>query len=538
VALCAGGGLLLGTVVLPAALPNQASYKTTVRLKVAQLVSDTIVREQPQFKSEEANGGGNALQDVVLADEILGRLGGLATGLTAKDVVNALTTSPIPGSSYVDLAYTDSDRARSARVVTAYAKAWASRRNAVDARRLRAAMSDLDRKEAELRGLVARLDAGTATSEVRKAELDQAQARLDTVVRLRNRMVKQRLFLGPPTAVLRTPVVTQLSAPTAPAQVLALGLLVGLLAGVGLALLTDAVRPKVLAPADVEHATRLPVIASVPPGGMRGGLPVLERPFSPAAEGFRRVAGALERRGLGDDVRVLAVASADRGEGRSLLAVNLAHQLARQGRDVILISGDLRRPALDGLVGLAGEPGLAEWLEEGERHELPLRLVADHLLVLPAGTTQRNPGELLTADRLRPGLEHLARTGLVVLIDTPPALSSSEAMALTVLADATLLVVRAGASRWRAIEHLAEALRRDGVQQIGTVLLGDRGRFSFLPQARFRLGRAGRHQAGANRRSEAISAITSRYPADDSGNGPVLPVAAARPGVGLPHRDR
>jgi Mrp family chromosome partitioning ATPase len=475
VALCAGLGLLLGTVVLPDALPSRASYRATIRLEVAQLVSDTIVREQPQFKSEEAGGGGNALQDVVLADQVLDRLGGLAKGLTAKDVVNALTTSPIPGSTYVDLTYTDSDRTRSARLVTAYAKAWASRRNAFDGRRLRAAMRDLDRKEAELRDVVARLEAETATTEVRKAELNQAQARLDVLIGLRNRMVKQQLFLGPPTAVLRTPVVVQLGAPTARAQVVALGLLVGLLVGMGLALLAGAVRPKVLAPVDVERATRLHVLASVPPGGMRGGLPVLQRPSSPAAEGFRRAAAALERRGLGDDVRILAVVSADRREGRTTLAANLAHVLARQGRDVVLVSADLRRRGLDELTRLGGHPGLAEWLE-GEWNELPLRVVADHLLALPAGSVRRNPGELLTAERLRPCLQHVARTGHVVVIDTPPALASAEAMALTALADASLLAVRAGASRWRAIEHLAEALRRDGVQQVGTVVLGERGR--------------------------------------------------------------
>ena len=177
-----------------------------------------------------------------------------------------------------------------------------------------------------------------------------------------------------------------------------------------------------LAPADVERATGVPVIASVPRAGTRGGLPVVKRPFSPAAEGYRRVAGALERRGLGDGIRLVAIASADPHEGKSKLCLNLAHSLALQGRDVLLVSADLRRPKLDELLGLEGAPGLAEWLEAGGLAELPVHTVSEHLLVLPAGSIDRNPGELFTTRRVRQGLQPVADTGYVVLIDTPPTL--------------------------------------------------------------------------------------------------------------------
>jgi len=493
-----GVGLLLGTIVLPAALPENGSYQATVRLKVAQFVSDTIVRERPQFELEKAEGKGNALQDIVLADEVLGKLGGRATGLSAQDVVSHLTVSPVVGSSYVDLGYSDGVKARADRVVAAYAKTWAARRNALDAQRLDTATANLDRQVEELRERLS----GPPSTVAAGTELSNARTRLEALLTLRSQVEKQRLFLGPPTAVLGTPIVTELSAPTPHGLLLALGLLIGLFAGLGVAVVAEAVRPKVLAPGDVEHATGLPVIAGVPPTGMRGGLPVVDRPFSPAAEGFRRVGGALERRGLGDEVRILAIASADRREGRSLLAVNLAHLLARQGRDVLLVSADLRHPALDEILGVADEPGLAEWLESGgPDHELPLRLVAEHLLILPAGSTDHSPGELLTARRVRAALHHLANTGFIVLIDTPPVLSSAEATTIAAVADATLLVARAGASRWRAIEHLAEVFRRDGIRQIGTVLLGDRGRPSSLLHTSLGLGYAGRHQAGNRRRA-------------------------------------
>ena len=534
-------GLGLGTLVLPATAGDEGTWQATVRLKVAQLVSDTIVRERPQFDSNRGSANGNALQDVVLADEVLRRLGQRADGLTAQDVVGRLTASPVPGSAYVDLAFSDSDRDRAATFAQAYAKAWARRRNAVDVKRLETAMAGVEGQVVELRQRVDELEsAGTGSQQ---AELRNAQSRLATLVALHDDILRQRLLLGPPTAVLGTPVTSQLTAPTSPVLLLVLGLLIGLLAGVGLALVAEATQPKLLAPVDVEHATGLPVVASVPPGGMRGGLPVLQRPLSPSAEGFRRVAGALERRGLGDDIRILAVASADRREGRTTLAANLARLLARQGRDVLLVSADLRRPRLDQMMGVGDEPGLAEWLEDTrDGIELPMRLVADHLLVLPAGTTQLSPSELLTARRLRQGLEPLSQAGFTVVIDTPPALWPAEAMTLSTLADATVLVARAGTSRWRAIEHLAEALRRDGVRTVGVVLLGDRGKASSLAM-RGGFGYTGRHQAGVDRKAAVPPPL---LPAPPSGEAeptvadadPTVQVVRTRKDSGLLRRGR
>ena len=490
-------GLALGALVLPKARTGQATYQATIRLKIAEQVSDTIVRERPQFDNLKGgqNGDGNALQDVDLAGRVLAKLGAAAGTLEPDDVAARLTASPVNGSSFVDLVYTDTDPARAGRVLGAYAKAWATRRNALDAKRLHAAINGLEKQTATVQGEVARLSGPELTGS-QQAELARAQARFNALVQLRDEILRQQLFLGPPTAVLGSPVITQVSAPTPRVLVVVFGVLLGLLAAAGLSMLLEAARPKVLAPADVERATGVLVIASVPSAGMRGDLPVVKRPFSPAAEGYRRVAGALERRGLGEGVRLVAVASADPGEGKSLLSLNVAHALARQGRDVVLVSADLRRPRLDKLVGLEGKPGLAEWLQDARADsELPVYSVAEHLMVIPAGKAQANPGELLTTARLRQGLRPLAAAGFAVLIDTPPALWSAEAMTLAAAADATLLVARARTSRWRAIEQLAEGLRRDGVREIGMVLLGDRRALPLSARGRY-AAYSGRHQPG------------------------------------------
>ena len=519
VALGLVAGLALGIFALPDVLTSQGSYQATQRLKVAELVSDTIVRERPQFQTQGAKGGGNALQDIVLANAVLSKLGSKAAGLTAKDVISNLQSSPIPGSSSVDLSYTDQNQARAGLIVQNYAKAWARSRNAVDAKRLKAATGSLDRQITDLKKRVEELSAAEPSTQSQGGELSQSQNRLAALSKLRDEILKQQLFLGPPTAVLGTPVIVQLSAPTSRALILALGLLIGFLVGVGLALLVEATRPKVLAAVDVEQAMQLPVVATVPRVGMRGGLPVLKRSFTPAAEGYRRVAGALDRRGLGRDIRILAIASADPGEGKSMLAANLAYLLSRQGHAVLLVSADLRKPRLDKIMGLAGQPGVANWLRDGRSDPSRwLRTVSKNLVMLPAGTGGENPGELLTVRQLREGFRPLTDAGWTILVDTPPALWSAEAMTLAAAADATLLVTRVRNSRWSAMEYVAEALRRDGVRAIGVVLVGTRRSLSSLS----RRGGYGYGSGRADRRQ------LDRRAASPSGSG--LPSRAARPG--------
>ena len=153
--------------------------------------------------------------------------------------------------------------------------------------------------------------------------------------------------------------------------------------------------------------------------------------------------------------------------------------------------------------------------------------------MLPAGSTEENPGELITMRQLRQGLGPMAEAGWIILVDTPPALLSAEAMTLAAAADATLLVSRVRNSRWSAMEHLAEAMRRDGVHAIGVVLVGTRRKLSSLSIRNGygygpSVGRNGRHQTGRR----TVAAVTSRA---QPGQGPVGQGSSAEP-VGNGHR--
>jgi capsular exopolysaccharide synthesis family protein len=227
---------------------------------------------------------------------------------------------------------------------------------------------------------------------------------------------------------------------------LGVGLALGLLLGVGTALLRDRLSDRVRGRDDFERISGATVLATVPrvrrtrgPGGTR---PVLLRaPGSPAAESYRYLRSRLQPLLGRDGPAIVLVASAHEGEGRSTTAANLALALALAGRRVVLVDADLRRPGLHALFGLpgdrglttllTGESGLADTLQDGP---------VPRLRLLAAGPGAGSGADLLEGPRLSQVLRTLRRQCDVVVLDSAAVLSVSDAIALAALSDHVLLV--------------------------------------------------------------------------------------------------
>lgn len=270
----------------------------------------------------------------------------------------------------------------------------------------------------------------------------------------------------------------KVTGPSSPLVAIILGAMFGLCAGAVLVIALERSDVRVddrnlLA----EHVPDIPVLGTVAPVGRHGSIPVQDRPFSPAAEGFQGIRVALERLGLGSDIAVLVVMSADRQEGKSTFAANLGTAVARQERSVVLISGDMRRPGLEKLLDVRASDGWAELLED-EVHDplLVLVSVVSDLWLLSAGSPSGNPAELLKAGKMREVLKRIRDISSLVIIDTPPALQSADAAALAGVADGAVLVVRSGRSRLRSVRETVAGLRRDNIRVLGMVLVDHRDR--------------------------------------------------------------
>jgi Mrp family chromosome partitioning ATPase/capsular polysaccharide biosynthesis protein len=461
-------GFALGWFALPKVLSRGSTYDATIRMQVLQSPVDAILRVPPvvgEAAGDESTGASpEVLKNPVVANEVIKQLRkdkliGAGDELTAPGLLNLLDFTPLEGSTYVDLSVTDGNPKFAAAVVSAYAKDFAADRNRYEAGRLTR--------------VIKKLEALAATFPRSTPEGEPSQA---TPVNEKIRMAKEfRAVAGEPTSVVGDPIVTTNAPPLSRNVVLALGLLLGLGIGAGAGLLIETAFRKVATPADAEEASGLPLIAEVRRSGIRRTpLPVIDRPFSPAAEDYRRVGTALERQGLGTDIRVLAICSAEPGDGRTMLAANLAHSLARQGREVVLVSSDLRRPEVEKLLGLGQGPGLAEALQDDPIPAIAMLVsINDHLLVLPAGMPSKHPGELLASKRLLETIQTLRQMGIIIL-DTPPATHSADAITLSSVADATLFVAKSGTTRMRSVREATNGLRRDRIRQLGVILVGTR----------------------------------------------------------------
>ena len=197
------------------------------------------------------------------------------------------------------------------------------------------------------------------------------------------------------------------------------------------------------------------------------------QPFSQQVETLRRIRSELLLRWLNKPAgrNVLAVASAERFDGRSYLAANLAIVLSQVGLRTLLIDADLRAPRQQQLFKLESKVGLSNLLAgwSGDDAVVPIPCL-EGLAVLPAGPTPPNPLEILNRPAFSNLLEQARETFDVVLIDTPPAVSGADAQLIAVRAGAVVGVARAHQSRFEAFSQLAKSMARSGVTVVGSVL--------------------------------------------------------------------
>jgi protein-tyrosine kinase len=204
--------------------------------------------------------------------------------------------------------------------------------------------------------------------------------------------------------------------------------------------------------------------ATIPVPSEQARLVALDKPDSPAAEQYRVLYQRLVRLAARRTLRVVAVTSAGRREGRTTTAANLALTAAQEGRPTVLVEGDLRRPGLSALLGLAPRAGIAEVIEgKAELAQAVSRL--GPLSVLCAGgdgtdAPLRNPRAQAVLEQLRAAFE-------LVVVDAPPAIAFADGDRLVGAADGAILVVRAGSTPRQVVRLALESL---GDRAAGVVL--------------------------------------------------------------------
>ncbi len=253
----------------------------------------------------------------------------------------------------------------------------------------------------------------------------------------------------------------------------------GMVIGVGSAFLFEYADDTIKSPSDVERISHLPTLASVLRSahmGAQGEEPLVAlRGKSPLAEGYRELRTNMQFLTKSDvkaGGQVLMITSSQPLEGKTTTLANLGVSLARIGRQVILVDADLRRPALHRPFGLRNQMGLTTLLmkRKADPNEAIQETSVKGLRVLTAGPIPANPAELLDSPETPAIIEELRGLADYVLIDTPPALSVTDASILAQKVDGVLLVAEMGRVRSDVFWHAVAALEKVRAPIIGVVL--------------------------------------------------------------------
>lgn len=169
--------------------------------------------------------------------------------------------------------------------------------------------------------------------------------------------------------------------------------------------------------------------------------------------------------------RIVVVTSALGGEGKTTVAANLAGSFAESGRRTLLVDADLRNPKLCEHFSVSNSEGLVDLLQDQEREPSDLWAdIAENLWLLPAGVALHGGPGVLHEPLAYEFFIWLRRQFDVIVVDSPPTLTGSDARALAAIADGTVLVVRAGTTNPDAAIEAKSVLESDGVNLIGVVL--------------------------------------------------------------------
>jgi len=412
-----------------------------------------------------------------------------AVGRPAGDAGSFLANSSVSSdeeNDFLVFRVRDADQSVAVRLANAYAAKYIEYRRELDTQALREASDQLAGQLADLRR------EGIAPDTQAYQSLLARQQQLETAETL---LASRALLVKPATGA------GLVGSDDSRRLMLAAGL--GLILGLGLAFLVEALDTRVRSAGALVDRLRLPLLGTIPPPPRRlrseRRLVMLDAPNHPAAEAYRMLRASLEMVRPAE-CRLLMVTSAVEGEGKSTTAANLALAMARAGQHVILVDLDLYRPGLERWFRLRATAGLTDVALAGVPLEDALRSVelvdgprlppalelqfrpnstnggrrVGRFEVLTRGAPPQNPGEFLATYEFDAVLEGLRERAEIVIVDGPPLLLSGDGLLLGTKLDGMLVIARQDLLKDAQVQELDRVLSSCPAAKLGLVVTGAR----------------------------------------------------------------
>jgi Mrp family chromosome partitioning ATPase/capsular polysaccharide biosynthesis protein len=401
-------------------------------------------------------------------------------------LMSTVTATPVPGSNFVVVTAQRRSGTQAAAVANAYVREYLVYRQSQLTRDALTAISSL---QAQL----ARIPHGPGTQ-------PQRQGIQDTIREVR------AAEAAAPSEASQTQTAEPPQSPTSPRPKRDAAFALAIALGFGLALAFGLERfdRRIKSVDEVAEAYGLPLISVIPHapaaidiGGGKASVPASLR------EPFRSLRTNLQLASPDKPIRRLLVASAAPGEGKSTIVRNLALTYQEFGLSVVVVEADLRRPTLSATFAVGAGVGLtsvligecdleealvevaigspsAEYLDKlrldgqsAPRRAASATASGGRVMLLSSGPTPPNPPAVLAADTMRAIVDELSEVFDIVLIDTPPLLVVSDAVALLPQADGVVLITRVGRTDRQSAKRAADTARLDSTVNVLGVVAND-----------------------------------------------------------------
>ncbi|MGH9223242.1 MAG: polysaccharide biosynthesis tyrosine autokinase [Acidimicrobiales bacterium] len=476
------------------------SYHATTRVLLQpDNPAEQLNPGQPVFR--DANRFVQAQIDIAESEAVARQAAEALPDTTARQIERQVSASASDDSDVLRITASDGKATRARDLANAVAASYIENRRKSAVAGLERASADLEAKLAPLRDTLAELDgrirassapnaSGGESPDALRSARDATALQYETLyARQQELAVNISLQRGGAEIIAEAKIPAEPSSPK-PVRDAVLGALVGLLVGCGIVMLREQLDDRIRSVADVEATLGVPLLAELPfdpeSAEKPGQVATIARPQGLLSEAVRSLRTSIQYLGVDQPVKLLVVTSAVPGEGKSVVAANLAAAYAQAGHRTVLIGADLRRPRLSELFQVQpGTPGLVDavarrWSDKdaapganpGDDKSLDRLLTRPmrNLAFIHAGPTPPNPAELLGTRRMHELLGQLGAAADVVILDTPPLLPVTDAAVLAAKADGVIIVLAMNESRRQAVTRAKAIIEGTHARLLGVVI--------------------------------------------------------------------
>jgi len=474
--------LVVTIVVLAISFLQSPQYVGEARILIterdagAALLGNVI----PEFTGQPERGLETQVQLLQMRPLLENTIRELNLGVTPRELEGRIQVSAVGRTNIIAVNVRDSDPARAADTANEIAEQFVSWSREHRRESIAAAADQVDARLAEvgdqILALGRKIQADGRTEEL-AAELQMAVSAYSSLAEERESLrIQEQLETGL-ARVVSPAVINENPVSPNPLRNGILALSIGLVLGLGLAMLNEYLDNTLKSSEEVENIFGAPVLGMIPLEKLedidKKRLTIVDRPGSVAAEAYRVLRNSLDFVNFEQNIKTLLVTSAAPMEGKSTVSANLAASLAQTGQNVVLVSCDFRRPTTERFFGAQNMIGLSDVLRGTHTMKAALQRPGDeHLLIMTAGKMPPNPSEILGSSKMQELIESLKEWADWIILDTPPLLAVADATALARWADGTLVVTRGGVSTRDAAAKARDMLDMVGAKIVGSVIWG------------------------------------------------------------------